>query len=345
MRILSIAWECPHGYGGLGTFVSSLLPEIAKRHSVLHLCLYDSTLEPQGNNSCLEYAHSSAVVRVCREGFVDPGGGVGVRAAVALGYRAMELVEEFDAVVGHDVHSALALYLCALHGKKCLFYVHMPTGLPLEAVPLVLKQVRVAVNSFLVKRQLESLGTRSPVVVYPAPPLQPVSEYSKKHNEEPLVLIPSRYQFNKHPKHVLPSLELLRSRGYRFRAVVMGRATSLYRPELPEWVEIVDSPSDEKRDELYRSADVVVQVGFPEPFGLVALEAIALGTPTLVSNESGVSEVLPREVVYTRESLAELLEQLLSDPGAREELWWKERMSWIMGRSWSDVWGEMEALL
>lgn len=43
---------------------------------------------------------------------------------------------------------------------------------------------------------------------------------------------------------------------------------------------------------LYRAADLFVMPSVSEPFGLTALEALANGTPILVSRQSGVSEVL-----------------------------------------------------
>ncbi len=48
----------------------------------------------------------------------------------------------------------------------------------------------------------------------------------------------------------------------------------------------------EQGDELYRMADVFVMPSVSEPFGIVPLEAIAQGTPVIISKQSGVSEVL-----------------------------------------------------
>ena len=48
-------------------------------------------------------------------------------------------------------------------------------------------------------------------------------------------------------------------------------------------------------DDAYRmmqSADLLVMPSVSEPFGIVPLEAVANGTPTLISKQSGVSEVL-----------------------------------------------------
>lgn len=44
--------------------------------------------------------------------------------------------------------------------------------------------------------------------------------------------------------------------------------------------------------QLYRAADLFVMPSVSEPFGLTALEALANGTPILISRQSGVSEVI-----------------------------------------------------
>jgi glycosyltransferase involved in cell wall biosynthesis len=43
---------------------------------------------------------------------------------------------------------------------------------------------------------------------------------------------------------------------------------------------------------LYQSADLCVMPSVSEPFGLVALEAMVNHTPTIISNQSGVSEII-----------------------------------------------------
>jgi len=44
--------------------------------------------------------------------------------------------------------------------------------------------------------------------------------------------------------------------------------------------------------EFYRMADVTVMPSVSEPFGIVALQAMAAQVPVIVSKQSGVSEVL-----------------------------------------------------
>jgi len=337
MRILSIAWECPYGYGGLGTFVAKLLPEMTKKYEVTHYCLLGSS------EARFMFYHGARIIRM-RDVLIDRGGGVANLAAIALVADTLNVVGVYDAVLGHDLHSALVLMAAEAAGvDRRAVYIHLVTGLPLEFIAVT--YAKTYTNSQLSARQIKEHYGVDATVVYPAPPIEPVNEPVIRKTEVPTILIPSRYQETKHPKHVLPALEKLREKGYKFRVVVFGRAAELYRKELPDWIEILSDVPEDSKKEVYRSANIVLQVGFPEPFGLVALEAIALGVPTLVSNMSGVAEVLPREAVYSKENLVEILEPLLADPRAREELWWKERKSNIMNRTWSDVWKEIEGFL
>jgi len=54
--------------------------------------------------------------------------------------------------------------------------------------------------------------------------------------------------------------------------------------------------SDEVRDGLFKVADCAVFPSLYEPFGIVALEAMAAGCPVVVSDVGGLSEVVEHNV-------------------------------------------------
>jgi len=333
-----VAWECPHEpYGGLGVFLSRFIPEITRAgHEVVHYCMHGHSLPTRPYNY-----HGAQVIRL-REPLIDGEGGVLTLTSIAFGGELLHVLPLFDAVVAHDVHTSLVVAAARELGVKATYYIHMWTYTALDIFGVVTAK-RLFANSRLTASQIKSVVVADVKVVYPASPYPPVDEPSPGSNER-VVVIPSRWQENKSPRHVLGVLEEVRRRiNNKMRVVVFGKGAELY--QLPEWFVNAGTVSEEEKLRLYRSADLVLQVGFPEPFGLVALEAISQGAPVLVSSQSGVAEVLPREAVYTPDDLADKLIELLTTRERRNELWFKERESWIMRRSWRDVWLEVESEL
>ena len=76
---------------------------------------------------------------------------------------------------------------------------------------------------------------------------------------------------------------------------------------------------DDVLHSLYRIADVCVVPSIYEPFGLVALEAMASSCPCIVADTGGLREVVPHDEVGLRfrakdpESLAEMTVRVLDD--------------------------------
>lgn len=69
---------------------------------------------------------------------------------------------------------------------------------------------------------------------------------------------------------------------------------------------------EEDRDRMYQSADLVVMPSVSEPFGLVPLEAIQHGTPSLISKQSGVAEVLTHVLKVDFWDTDEMANQILA---------------------------------
>jgi glycogen synthase len=99
---------------------------------------------------------------------------------------------------------------------------------------------------------------------------------------------------------------------------------------------------DDVLHSLYRIADLTVVPSIYEPFGLVALEAMASGCPCLVADTGGLREVVPNEAVGLRfrsrdpESLGQMAERLLTDAALRDRLV-AEASEHVLGFDWADV--------
>ena len=99
---------------------------------------------------------------------------------------------------------------------------------------------------------------------------------------------------------------------------------------------------DDVLHSLYRIADLTVVPSIYEPFGLVALEAMASGCPCLVADTGGLREVVPNEDVGLRfeardpQSLSAMAERLLTDVELRDSLV-AEASEHVLTFDWGDV--------
>jgi glycogen synthase len=119
---------------------------------------------------------------------------------------------------------------------------------------------------------------------------------SGKH---PLVLFLGRLTVQKNPCQFLEVARRIRDRRPDVQFVMAGdgpmlsllidRACEL---GLSDSVIFTGKVHGREVQALYRAADCFVMPSLSEPFGLVALEAIAHGTPVVVSKQSGVAEIL-----------------------------------------------------
>ena len=100
---------------------------------------------------------------------------------------------------------------------------------------------------------------------------------------------------------------------------------------------------DDVLHSLYRIADLCVVPSIYEPFGLVALEAMASGCPCIVADTGGLREVVPSgERVGLRfnggdaEHLGVMIERLLVDDELRDRLV-TEASEHVLRFDWDDI--------
>ena len=99
---------------------------------------------------------------------------------------------------------------------------------------------------------------------------------------------------------------------------------------------------DDVLHSLYRIADLCVVPSIYEPFGLVALEAMASGCPCIVADTGGLREVVPTSDVGMRfrsrdpRSLARMMERVLTDEALRDRLV-AEASEHVLRFDWGDV--------
>ncbi len=100
---------------------------------------------------------------------------------------------------------------------------------------------------------------------------------------------------------------------------------------------------DDMLHSLYRVADLCIVPSIYEPFGLVALEAMASGTLCIVADTGGLREVVPGDGTVGRrfrsrdsDSLEKILGDVLADDAARERLV-AEARDHVLRFDWAEV--------
>ena len=175
--------------------------------------------------------------------------------------------------------------------------------------------------------------------------------------EEKLVLLVGRLVYEKGFQLALDALPSVIERVGGLRFLVAGSGTheaelkaQTKRLGLDEHGTFVGWIGDDVLHSLYRIADLCVVPSIYEPFGLVALEAMASGCPCIVADTGGLREVVPGgERVGLRfnggdpEHLAVMIERLLVDEALRDRLV-TQASEHVLSFDWDDIAGRTRGI-
>jgi glycogen(starch) synthase len=185
--------------------------------------------------------------------------------------------------------------------------------------------------------------------------LQPVADlprlrarYAKP--DERLILLVGRLVYEKGFHLALDALPGLIERLGNVRFLIAGSGTAeaelkeqAKRLGLMEHGSFVGWTGDDELHSLYRIADLCLVPSIYEPFGLVALEAMASGCPCIVAGTGGLREVVPgggrvglRFRPKDSRALGRMAEQILSDDALRDRLV-AEAREHVLRFDWADV--------
>ena len=174
--------------------------------------------------------------------------------------------------------------------------------------------------------------------------------------EEKLVLLVGRLVYEKGFQVALEAMPRVIGELGGVRFLVAGSGT--HEQELKEQASALGLDAhgtflgwigDDVLHTLYRIADLTVVPSIYEPFGLVALEAMASGCPCLVADTGGLREVVPHEEVGLRfrsrdpGSLAQVAIRVLADDELGRRLV-AEAYEHVRSFDWSDVAEQTAAL-
>jgi glycosyltransferase involved in cell wall biosynthesis len=325
VRVAFVASEYPpHIHGGLGTVVDNLSTALGARHAMV-----DVFVPAQRG-----YRPAPAGVRL------RPVSVTGVRSSAEYWLRFCERVTAAggrsapapDLVHCHDWMTALAgIALRSRLGVPLVLTVHLaqmsPLNLALENLGLTCAD-SVIVNSHGVAEEIAARGLAlsRPVIIpngvdlarFRPPPGPPAGR---------MILFVGRLVPQKGVDVLLRAFAVVLHRCPGLRLVIAGDGYQrLYLERLtrhlglPPHVEYIGWQEGPALARLYQAAELVVIPSMYEPFGLVALEAMACGRPTAASRIGGLAEIIedgstgylvaPGDYL----SLAQRMAQLLLDP-------------------------------
>jgi glycogen(starch) synthase len=168
--------------------------------------------------------------------------------------------------------------------------------------------------------------------------------------DELLVLLVGRLVYEKGFHLALDALAPVVKRRRRVRFVVAGTGTAeqelkrqARRLGLSRHGTFLGWVGDDMLHALYRVSDLCIVPSIYEPFGLVALEAMASGCLCIVADTGGLREVVPEDGTVglrfpSRDSAAleEMLERVLTDDSARAQLV-AEAREHVLRFDWAEV--------
>ncbi len=177
--------------------------------------------------------------------------------------------------------------------------------------------------------------------------------------DERLVLLTGRLVYEKGFQHALDALAgpdgAIAAVGGKLRFVIAGSGTHEAELErqagrlgLTRHGTFLGWIGDDALHALYRICDLCVIPSLYEPFGLVALEAMAGGCPCIVADTGGLREVVPHDVGLRfkggdAKHLGVMIERMLTDAPLRDRLV-AEASEHVLRFDWTEIARETSAL-
>jgi glycogen(starch) synthase len=365
VRVLTLSWEYPPVVeGGLARHVRKLSEQLVRGGHEVHVVT-------RGRRAAVEDRHGVVVHRVAEPDFprADLDAFIAWVERMNADMAAAPLPGRFDLVHSHDwlvAGAARALargipWLVTVHATEYGRHEGRVGQHPQSVIHAAERAMARAADGVIVcsaymAAQVRDVFGVARVSVVPngidPDDLQPVADLPRLRAtfaapDERLVLLVGRLVHEKGFHLALDALPGLIRRLGRVRFLVAGAGPAeaelraqAERLGLLEHGTFVGWTGDDVLHSLYRIADLCVVPSLYEPFGLVALEAMASGCPCIVADTGGLREVVPsvglRFRARSAPALARMAERLLTDDALRSRLV-AEASEHVLRFDWADV--------
>jgi glycogen synthase len=357
MRILLLSWEYPpRVVGGLGRHVAALSRSLVAQGHEVHVVTRAHPDEPGPSDQWVEGVH---VVRVTEAPPVIPftdliawvlsfNNRVQAAASTLLRERPFDVIHAHDWLVGYAAAGLKETWgvpvVATIHATEYgrhQGWLPGPMNKQIHQVEwwLTYEARRVIVCSTYMRRQVEDLFQLPPDKVDTVPNGVAVRDFAVAPDEiaaarreyvgprTRMVVFAGRLEYEKGVQTLLRALQRVRAAVGPTKLFVAGTGT--YSEELRRQVKelglrhhvrFTGYLEDHELRLLYAAADVAVAPSIYEPFGLVAVEAMACGTPVVVGDTGGLREIVSggHGLSFTPQDEAELASALIAVLGDPE---------------------------
>ncbi|WP_412675596.1 1,4-alpha-glucan branching protein domain-containing protein [Alkalihalophilus marmarensis] len=350
--ILMLSWEFPPMMvGGLSRHVFDLSRALVQDGHTVHVLTSSVNGYPQYEVNQGVHVHRLNGLQPEADSFFDWVGSLNV--AMTLYAEKLSRTEKFDVIHAHDwlvgvaakaLKASLGVPLLATihateHGRNNGIHTELQYEINQKEWELTYEADRVVVCSDYMKEELMtifSLPEEKLSVIPNGVDLDLVrslrdSTVELESNEMFTVFSVGRMVKEKGFQTIIDAAEDLKHKGAPIRFVLAGKGPMLrefqeqvQRRQLDHHVVFLGFITDEERNDWFTKADAAIFPSLYEPFGIVALEGMAAGKPTIVSDVGGLSSIVQhgenglKMIPGDKDSLAAQVMYLYNHPILRE---------------------------
>lgn len=322
MKILMLSWEYPpKTVGGLSTHVYNLCQSLKDRGNEVHVitCEEENAVLEENNNGV--FVHRVIPYKLETQDFTKWV----MHLNFAIIEKASKLINsngDFDLIHAHDwltTYSAKCLkwiykipmvstFHATEYGRNGGIRTDLQRYISSAEWLLANESWKIVTCSSYMKKQVCELFSVQEDKVWVIPNgvnivkiEEDLNDFRRKFalDNEKIVLFVGRHVFEKGIQLLIDSVPSILKAYPNAKFVIVGKGPMTEELEdrvckmgVKEKVLFVGYMNNEERDKLYKVSSTAVFPSLYEPFGIVALEAMAAGCPVVVSNTGGLSEIV-----------------------------------------------------
>ncbi|WP_413380175.1 1,4-alpha-glucan branching protein domain-containing protein [Alkalihalobacillus sp. 1P02AB] len=353
-KILMLSWEFPPMMvGGLSRHVFDLSRALTKDGHEVHVLTSYVEGYPTYENNLGIHVYRVKGLQPKAESFFDWVGSLNMAMVQCL--EKITRTVQFDIVHAHDWLVSVAAkaikttYNIPLlvtihateHGRNHGIHNDLQFEINQKEWELTYEADQIIVCSSYMKEELKSIFSLPEEKMAIIPNGVDIEQVTVHHDQDFKIDDDNRFTIfsvgrvvkEKGFETIIYAAENMREKGVDFKFVVAGKGPMLeqyrqlvYEKGLDHYVLFLGFISDEDRNSWLRRSDVVLFPSLYEPFGIVALEGMAAGKATIVSDTGGLADIIDhgknglKMIPGHVESLVDQVLYLFNHPIAREQL-------------------------